>query len=58
MATLLQTLHGSCACGRNRYVVEVPKQQAELAEVRYDNTSASRKSHKTQQMLRNDWFPY
>jgi len=41
MAT--QTLHGSCACGRNRYVVEIPAQQARLAELRYDNTSASRK---------------
>ncbi|KAH7394579.1 hypothetical protein BKA66DRAFT_410610 [Pyrenochaeta sp. MPI-SDFR-AT-0127] len=40
MAT--QTLHGSCACGRNRYVVEVPSQQAQQAELRYDNTSASR----------------
>ncbi|PSN66590.1 hypothetical protein BS50DRAFT_369204 [Corynespora cassiicola Philippines] len=40
MAT--QTLHGSCACGRNRYVVEMPQAQAQLAELRYDNTSASR----------------
>lgn len=37
-----QTLHGSCACGRNRYVVEVPVNQAQLAELRYDNTTASR----------------
>ncbi|KAF2200263.1 hypothetical protein GQ43DRAFT_79956 [Delitschia confertaspora ATCC 74209] len=37
-----QTLHGSCACGRNRYVVEVPAGQAQLAELRYDNTNASR----------------
>ncbi|KAF2189310.1 hypothetical protein K469DRAFT_748000 [Zopfia rhizophila CBS 207.26] len=37
-----QTLHGSCACGRNRYVVEIPAQQAQLAELRYDNSSASR----------------
>jgi len=40
MAT--QTLHGSCACGRNRYVIEIPAQQAQLAELRYDNTAASR----------------
>lgn len=39
-----QTLHGSCACGRNRYVVEIPQEQTQLAELRYDNTSASRKS--------------
>jgi hypothetical protein len=42
MAT--QTLHGACACGRNRYVVEIPAHQVQQAEVRYDNTSASRKS--------------
>ncbi|KAI4610419.1 hypothetical protein J4E80_008183 [Alternaria sp. BMP 0032] len=40
MAT--QTLHGSCACGRNRYVIEMPTQQIRQAELRYDNTSASR----------------
>jgi hypothetical protein len=39
-----QTLHGSCACGRNRYVVEIPTQEGQLAELRYDNTAASRKS--------------
>ncbi len=36
-----QTLRGSCACGRNRYVVEVPQEQASRAELRYDNTAAS-----------------
>jgi hypothetical protein len=41
MAT--QRLHGSCACGRNRYVVELPAQQRQQAELRYDNTSASRR---------------
>ncbi|KAF2638195.1 hypothetical protein P280DRAFT_77977 [Massarina eburnea CBS 473.64] len=35
-------LHGSCACGRNRYTVDIPSQQTRLAELRYDNTSASR----------------
>ncbi|CAO2658056.1 Nn.00g073160.m01.CDS01 [Neocucurbitaria sp. VM-36] len=40
MAT--QTLHGSCACGRNRYVVQIPSQQVQQAELRYDNTAASR----------------
>ena len=38
-----RTLHGSCACGRNRYVVEMPQAHTQLAELRYDNTSASRK---------------
>jgi hypothetical protein len=42
MAT--QTLHGACACGRNRYVVEMPSQELQLAELLYDNTSASRMS--------------
>ncbi|KAF2662596.1 hypothetical protein K491DRAFT_700352 [Lophiostoma macrostomum CBS 122681] len=37
-----QTLHGSCACGRNRYVVEFPAKQSSQAELRYDNTSSSR----------------
>ncbi|KAH7391177.1 hypothetical protein DE146DRAFT_618621 [Phaeosphaeria sp. MPI-PUGE-AT-0046c] len=40
MAT--QTLHGACACGRNRYVVEMPPGSMRQAELRYDNTSASR----------------
>ncbi|KAH9880809.1 hypothetical protein IAQ61_001103 [Plenodomus lingam] len=40
MAT--QTLHGSCACGRNRYVVEMPAGHMQRAELLYDNTSASR----------------
>ncbi|KAH8728308.1 hypothetical protein GQ44DRAFT_724316 [Phaeosphaeriaceae sp. PMI808] len=40
MAT--QTLHGACACGRNRYVVEIPSKEVQHAELRYDNTSASR----------------
>jgi hypothetical protein len=40
---MAQTLHGSCACGRNRYVVEIPPEQVQHAELRYDNSSASRK---------------
>lgn len=43
MATDFKTLHGSCACGRNRYVVEVPIEKAQLAEICYDNTAVSRK---------------
>lgn len=38
----MQTLHGSCACGRNRYVIEIPPGRVQQAELRYDNTSASR----------------
>lgn len=42
MEASTQTLHGSCACGRNRYVIEIPPHQVQQAELRYDNTSASR----------------
>ncbi|KAF2808342.1 uncharacterized protein BDZ99DRAFT_464222 [Mytilinidion resinicola] len=37
-----RALRGSCACGRWRYVVEIPAQSVQLAELRYDNSSASR----------------
>ncbi|KAF2272078.1 uncharacterized protein EI97DRAFT_386577 [Westerdykella ornata] len=37
-----ETLHGSCACGRNRYVIQVPLEKAQLAEIRYDTSAASR----------------
>jgi hypothetical protein len=40
----IQTLHGACACGRNRYVVEMPAQQVQHAELRHDNTAASSES--------------
>ncbi len=40
MAT--QTLHGACACGRNRYVVEIPQDEVDKAELRYDKTAATR----------------
>ncbi|ORY12431.1 hypothetical protein BCR34DRAFT_651168 [Clohesyomyces aquaticus] len=36
------TLHGSCACGRNRYVVQIPPKDIQLAEILCDSTSASR----------------
>ena len=39
-----RALHGSCACGRNRYIVEIPAGSAQLAELTYDNSSAARKS--------------
>ncbi|UPX13128.1 uncharacterized protein EKO05_0003654 [Ascochyta rabiei] len=35
-------LHGSCSCGRFRHAVDLPSQQTERAELRYDNSSASR----------------
>lgn len=37
-----QTLHGCCACGRNRYEIEIPSSEVDKAEIRYDNSSASR----------------
>lgn len=37
------TLSGCCGCGRNRYVVEIPAQHVQQAQIIYDNTSASRK---------------
>lgn len=37
-----RALHGSCACGRNRYIVEIPAGSAQLAELTYDNSSAAR----------------
>ncbi|EON69007.1 hypothetical protein W97_08265 [Coniosporium apollinis CBS 100218] len=38
-----QALRGSCACGRNRYVVEIPPSSAQLAGVFLDNSSSSRR---------------
>lgn len=37
-----QMLRGSCACGRNRYVVEIPQTQAQRAELTWDSSAASR----------------
>ncbi|OSS53153.1 hypothetical protein B5807_02213 [Epicoccum nigrum] len=37
-----QRLHGSCSCGRFRHIVDLPPQSAGRAELRYDNSSASR----------------
>ncbi|KAF2493841.1 hypothetical protein BU16DRAFT_528045 [Lophium mytilinum] len=37
-----RALRGSCGCGRFRFIVEIPAQSAQLAELRYDNSSASR----------------
>jgi hypothetical protein len=39
-----QRLHGSCSCGRFRHIVDLPPQSAGRAELRYDNSSASRTS--------------
>jgi len=42
-----RALRGSCACGRNRYIVEIPSQAEQLAELRYDNSSAARRHQAT-----------
>ncbi|KAL2351058.1 hypothetical protein BJ546DRAFT_998775 [Cryomyces antarcticus] len=36
-------LHGSCACGRNQYIVEIPPASTEVAQVFFENGSASRR---------------
>ncbi|KAF2090915.1 hypothetical protein K490DRAFT_34659 [Saccharata proteae CBS 121410] len=36
-------LHGSCACGRNQYVVEIPSTSTRAAQVLLDNSSLNRK---------------
>lgn len=41
---MAQRLHGSCSCGRFRHIVDLPSQHAGRAELRYDNSSASRRS--------------
>ncbi|PVI05665.1 hypothetical protein DM02DRAFT_639094 [Periconia macrospinosa] len=41
-ATNQSTLRGSCACGRIRYTIDIPTEQTELAELKYDNTNATR----------------
>jgi hypothetical protein len=35
-------LHGSCACGRNRYIVSIPTESDQFAQVFFDNSSSSR----------------
>lgn len=35
-------LRGACACGRNRYIVEVPRGSTQLAEVLFDTTRMTR----------------
>ena len=37
------SLRGSCACGRNRYVIDIPQSSSQLAQLLFDNSSLSRK---------------
>jgi len=36
-------LHGNCACGRNQYIIRIPDDSPELAQVVFDNSSHSRR---------------
>ncbi|KAF2666619.1 hypothetical protein BT63DRAFT_427054 [Microthyrium microscopicum] len=36
-------LHGQCACGRNQYIITVPEQSTQLAQVVFDNSSHARR---------------
>jgi len=38
-------LRGSCACGRNTYIIEVPPNSTEIAEVIFDKSNAHRRAH-------------
>ncbi|TID27016.1 hypothetical protein E2P81_ATG01473 [Venturia nashicola] len=35
--------HGTCACGRNTYVIEIPNASSQLAQVYLDNSSSNRR---------------
>jgi hypothetical protein len=41
---MTSVLHGGCACGRNRYVVRVPHDARQLAQILLDTSSRSRES--------------
>jgi hypothetical protein len=51
MPIMSNMLRGCCACGRNRYVVEVPAGSVELAQVFFDTTTASRQCTKVQHIV-------
>ncbi|KAF2435475.1 hypothetical protein EJ08DRAFT_645769 [Tothia fuscella] len=36
-------LHGSCSCGRNNYVIEIPSTSKHLAQVYFDNSNVNRR---------------
>jgi hypothetical protein len=38
-----QLLRGGCACGRNRYVVQIPQNSSEVPHVFFDNSHTHRK---------------
>lgn len=41
-----RALTGACSCGRNRYIVEVPHESTDAAQVLFDNSHNQRKSQK------------
>jgi len=40
-------LRGGCSCGRNEYIIEVPPNATEVAEVFFDNSASQRRSQAT-----------
>lgn len=42
-----RTLHGSCACGRNHYIVEVPPSSDQLASILFDSSLRTRRHQAT-----------
>ncbi|KAH8663592.1 hypothetical protein BGZ60DRAFT_411688 [Tricladium varicosporioides] len=40
-------LHGGCSCGRNRYIINIPQDASEAAQVFFDNGAAHRRSQAT-----------
>ncbi|KAF2839431.1 hypothetical protein M501DRAFT_934256 [Patellaria atrata CBS 101060] len=43
----MTTLHGSCACGRNRYLVSIPSNSAQALELIIDNSLSNRRHQAT-----------
>lgn len=41
--SLLRPLRGGCHCGRNRYIIDVPENETELAQVIFNTDSLHRK---------------
>ncbi|KAF7595344.1 hypothetical protein BBP40_006593 [Aspergillus hancockii] len=47
MADDRQPLHGSCHCGRNQYIIQLPEDVSEHAEIYFDSSRDSRRIHGT-----------
>lgn len=40
--TGLEPLHGSCSCGRNRYLIRIPEDVTDHARIYFDTSSDNR----------------